>query len=116
MFRLDIKYWNCHIFVMHIICNYLLYKESLHKIALISAFEICRKIYLFELFCDKTFDPFLTLMRNHGKCFLTMNYTILISLALVLKTNQPKNYSHVMRNCYFKKSCFHPVSDENVDL
>lgn len=32
---------------------------------------------------------FLTLVRNHGKCFLTMNYTILISLALVLKTSQP---------------------------
>lgn len=75
---------------MHIICNYLLYKESLHKIALMSAFEMCHKIYLIELFCDKTFR-FLTLMINDSKCFLRVNYTILTSLALVLKKQTNKH-------------------------
>lgn len=73
---------------MHILCNYLLYKDSLHKIDLMSAFEMCHKIYLFELFCDKTFVPFLTLMRDHGRCSLTVNYTILTSLALALQNKQ----------------------------
>lgn len=85
IFRLDIKYWNCNIFVMDIICNYLLYKKSLHKIASMSAFEMCHKIYLFELFCVKTFVPFLTLVRDHGRCSLTVNYATVTSLVLVLQ-------------------------------
>lgn len=73
---------------MHIICNYLLYKKSLHKIALMSAFEMCHKIYLLELFCVKTFVPFLTLVRDHDRCSLAVSYTIVTSLVLVLKNKQ----------------------------
>lgn len=68
-----------------------------------SAFEMCHKIYLFELFCDKTFVPFLALMRNHGKCFLTVNYTILTSLGLVLKKQTNEEFSCDEKHLFQKK-------------
>lgn len=49
---------------------------------------MCHKIYVLELFCDKTLVPFWALMRNNGKCFLSVNYFILTSLALVLKNKE----------------------------
>lgn len=71
--------------------SYLLYVTIYCIESLMSAFETCHKIYLFGLFCDKTFVPSLILIRNHAKCFLTVNYIIFTSLALVLKkTNQTR--------------------------
>lgn len=72
-----------------------IYRADLHKIALMSAFEMCHKIYLFELLCDKAFVPFSTLTRNRGKCFLTVNYTALTRLVLVLRNKETRILSDV---------------------
>lgn len=53
-------------------------------------------------------------MRNHSKCFLTVNYTALTRLTGFKK--KKKQEFVVMENCYFKKSFFHSVSDGDIDL
>lgn len=74
-----------------------------------SAFEMGCKIYQFELFCDKTFVPFLTLTRNNGKCFLTANYSIVTSLALVSKQTRKqrrilRDEKHLLQEKFFPSS------------